>query len=183
MLRRATRMPAGPTKRARRPVLAIAAALAGMMLPLTACGTMSGAASPGSSARVMASTSPSPAVEPHPTGTLAATCRRVMADLPATVDGLARGRVSGFTAQWGNPPTTLRCGVAKPAALTSSSECMEVDGVGWFSQQHGDVYTFTTIGRDGYLEVQVSPLSMPPSNALVDLTAAARRLPLRQPCV
>lgn len=156
--------------------------LACLVLPLAGCGSSPDAGST-PTARASASGSPTPAVEPHPTGSVARDCRRVMQALPATVDGLARGRVTPFTAQWGNPPTTLRCGVPRPAALTTSSECMEVNGVGWFSQQRGNVYTFTTIGRAGYLEVRVSPLTMPPSNALVDLTAAARQLPERQPCV
>lgn len=156
--------------------------VAGLGIPaLAACGSSTAAPSPSASAAPTGT--PAPAVEPHPTGAVAAGCRRVMANLPATVDGNPLGRRTEFTAQWGKPATTLRCGVPKPAALTPSSDCMGVNGVGWLTEHRGNVYTFTTIGRAGWLEVRVSPTIMPPSNALVDLTGAARQLPLKQACV
>lgn len=83
---------------------------------------------------------------------------------------------------WGEPAIVLRCGVPKPAALTATSRCDEVDGVGWFAEQVPGGYRFTTIGRSVYVEVSVPSDYAPEANALVDLAPAVSRTPVLTPC-
>lgn len=89
-----------------------------------------------------------------------------------------------FSAGWGKPVITLRCGVAKPAALTAASSCFGVNGVGWYPEQTSGGYRFTTIGRQTYVEVGVPSAYAPEASALVDLAAAvAGHDPLVKQCV
>jgi hypothetical protein len=116
-----------------------------------------------------------------------AECRALVRGLPDTVDGQSRRDVQpeqALAAAWGDPPIVLRCGVPAPAALTASSTCAEVNGVGWFAEQRADAYRFTTIGRSANVEVQVPYDYQPAADALVDLAADVRRqVPEVQPCV
>jgi hypothetical protein len=76
----------------------------------------------------------------------------------------------------------LRCGVVRPAGLTTTSELVEVNGVAWFLDERPSAYVFTATGRSAYLQVRV-PSSVDRTEAtapLVDLAAAVKRsLPLR----
>ena len=114
-------------------------------------------------------------------------CTGLLAALPATVDGQQRRDVEpagALAAAWGDPAIVLRCGVPEPPALTASSPCAEVNGVGWFAEQREDGYRFTTIGRAAYVSVQVPYEYEPAADALVDLASAVRRsVPEREPCV
>lgn len=86
-------------------------------------------------------------------------------------------------AAWGDPPIVLRCGVPHPDGLKRSSPCLEIEDVGWFSQERADGYVFTTIGRGTYVEVRVPAAYAPESGALVDLGRAIEAtLPVEQPC-
>lgn len=70
----------------------------------------------------------------------------------------------------------LRCGVARPAGLTATSQVLEVDEVEWFLTERPGAYVFTTVGRRTYVELRV-PLSTPRDQAtapLVDLAPAIR---------
>jgi hypothetical protein len=100
-------------------------------------------------------------------------CTALMGDLPAIVlDGKRRTVEPGrFTAAWGDPAITLRCGVDKPPKLTPASACYEVNGVGWFAEEASGGYLFTTIGRATFVEVGVPSRYTPEANALVDLAA------------
>ncbi|GAA2760434.1 DUF3515 domain-containing protein [Actinopolymorpha rutila] len=124
---------------------------------------------------------------PHPTGAAAAVCQALSSALPTKVlDGSARvvQPSTPYAAAWGDPPILLRCGVDRPAKLRASSECLMIDGVGWFSERATRGYIFTTVGRDAYVEVSVPSAYQPPSNALVDVAAAVRKaVPVRTPCV
>ncbi|AXE38600.1 DUF3515 domain-containing protein [Acidipropionibacterium virtanenii] len=135
-------------------------------LLLSGCGAVSGA----------------PVPEPSPSGSAAVGCRAVMARLPGTVDGLSRTATGTFTASWGDPAVTLRCGVPRPAGLTSTSRCDEVDGVGWYSEEFTEIWRFTTIGRSGYVEVTVPAVHSPAADALVDLAAAVSAMPEVSAC-
>ena len=113
-------------------------------------------------------------------------CTALLGDLPTTVlDNERRDVVPGrFSAAWGDPPISLRCGVQKPPMLTATSECFEVNGVGWFAEQASSGYLFTTIGRTTYVEVGVPADYAPEANALVDLAAAvSEHDPLLKPCI
>jgi hypothetical protein len=114
-------------------------------------------------------------------------CARLLAALPATVDGRQQREVEpagALAAAWGDPAIVLRCGVPQPRALTASSPCAEVNGVGWFAEQREDAYRFTTIGRSANVEVQVPYDYQPAADALVDVASAVRtQVPEQRPCV
>ena len=116
-----------------------------------------------------------------------AACHALVRALPDTVDGQRRRDVEppdALAAAWGDPAIVVRCGVPTPAALTASSPCAEVDGVGWFADQRADAYRFTTIGRVSNVQVQVPYDYQPAADALVDLAPAVRRqVPEQRPCV
>ena len=108
-----------------------------------------------------------------------------MSNLPGTVlDGKRRKVTPGrLVAVWGNPPISLRCGVDKPPGLTAASDCLEVNGVGWYAEQAATGHLFTTIGRTAYIEVGVPSHYRPEANALVDLAAVVSAHDrLLQPC-
>lgn len=155
----------------------VAGVAAACALLMTACSTTTSGPSPTPSA------SPTTLVEPTPAPAAAQACRAVMAALPATVAGHARTTTTRLTAQWGASDVGLRCGVAKPGALAADSTCDVVNGVGWFTEQQGQGYRFTTIGRAAYLEVDVAASVQPAADALVDLSAAAAKLRDVKPCV
>jgi hypothetical protein len=125
---------------------------------------------------------------PDPSPALAdrTTCVRLLAVLPNKVLDQDRRKVEPgqFSAAWGDPAITLRCGVAKPGSLNAASQCFEVNGVGWFAQPAASGYLFTTIGRRAYVEVGVPTRYSPEANALVDLSAAvSSQDPLERACV
>lgn len=128
---------------------------------------------------------PAPA-QPSPTGLVATQCREVMAALPEQVMGQQRTRVDGNLAVWGDPAITLRCGVDKPAGLDATSPCDELNGVGWFSEEPGTAlrkaWRFTTIGRQGFVEVVVPERYEPAGDALMDLSDAVATMPMVKPC-
>jgi len=88
-----------------------------------------------------------------------------------------------LTAAWGDPPITLRCGVGAPPGLTPESECLEVNGVGWFSEDADGGTLYTTIGREVLVELGVPEDYAPEASALVDVAAAvSAHDPLLKPC-
>jgi hypothetical protein len=90
------------------------------------------------------------------------------------------GRLS---AAWGKPAIVLRCGVAAPPTLTDHSECLEINGVGWFGEDATGGTIFTTIGRATFVEVSVPSTYPLGSGALVDLgDAVAAHDPVVTPC-
>lgn len=123
-------------------------------------------------------------VEPSPDPSASAVCARLVSAVPATVAG-ARMRSSSSTLvrQWGDPAIVLRCGVGRPAAMTPTSRCDLVEGVGWFAEDLDDGYRFTTIGRSTFVEVTVPGRYAPEADALVDLAPAVATVPQVQPCV
>ena len=112
-------------------------------------------------------------------------CDALYADLPNKVADQSRRDVkSTIAAAWGKPEIILRCAVEKPAALTRSSRCDDVDGVGWFSENVADGLLFTTIGRQYFISVEVPKDYDPSANALIDLAkAVTKHDPDVQPCV
>jgi Protein of unknown function (DUF3515) len=136
---------------------------------------------------LLAGCSPTVAVpDPTPTGVDVDTCTTLLADLPARVLEQDRRQVKPgrFSAAWGDPVITLRCGVDVPAGLTAASQCLEANGVGWFDQdaQGGKVYT--TIGRQTLVELAVPTAYAPESGALIDVAGTIQRHDkLIKPCV
>ena len=105
-----------------------------------------------------------------------------MADLPQTVAGAKLKKHDATVAVWGDPRIVLRCGVGKPTALQPTSPCDVVNDVGWFSEQIDDGWRFTTIGRTGNVEVTVPTNYAPQADALVDLSAAIKKMPQVHAC-
>lgn len=123
--------------------------------------------------------------DPAPGAEGASVCAAVLADLPEQVLDQSRREVEPgvLSAAWGKPPITLRCGVDAPSALTPSSECFEVNGVGWFAEPASGGYLFTTIGRTTYVEVGVPSDYAPEANVLTDVAASiSAHDPLLTPC-
>ena len=123
--------------------------------------------------------------EPDPGPAGRATCDAVLAALPDQVlESTRRPTEPGVLSRaWGDPPITLRCGVAAPPGLTASSECLEVNGVGWFAEPADGGTLFTTIGRAVFVEVGVPADYAPEVDVLVDLAAAVgEHNPVEQPC-
>lgn len=122
---------------------------------------------------------------PAPDAAAATICAAVLSDVPATVLGTSRREttVPALSAAWGDPPITLRCGVVAPPALRKDSECLEVDGIGWFSEPAEGGTLFTTIGRAAYVEIGVPTAYEPQASALVDVAEAINENnPVLQPC-
>ncbi|MEU3753199.1 DUF3515 domain-containing protein [Streptomyces olivoreticuli] len=103
---------------------------------------------------------------PSPSGKEATYCRALHKELPATLNGLKRrsgGPASEFTASWGDPAITLRCGVRKPLILMPGykryrpgSATWEVNGVEWMPEQQPDgSVRCTTSKREAWVEVTV----------------------------
>lgn len=83
---------------------------------------------------------------PSLAGSAAATCSAVTADLPEQLaPGVARratSPVSAWTAAWGEPAITLRCG-AEPSS--PRDERYGLDGVRWSVHDTGATRTWTTV--------------------------------------
>ena len=74
---------------------------------------------------------------------------------------------------------TLRCGVASPEQLTSTSELVEVNGVEWLPVELTQGYRFVTVGRVANVELDVPNAYAPEVSTLVDLAApVADEVPL-----
>ena len=90
-----------------------------------------------------------------------APCAQVLSALPVKLGPLAPRAVhtqpdSPFVVAWGDPPVVLRCGVARPAALTPrSSEVVFLLGVYWLPVQEKNSTVFTSVDRSVYVEVRV----------------------------
>ncbi len=124
-------------------------------------------------------------VDPTPDPAAAAVCTDVLADLPKTVLDQDRRTVEPgrYSAAWGKPAIVLRCGVTAPPTLTSESECLEINGVGWFGEDATGGMIFTTIGRKTFVEVSVPTQYPLGSSALVDVGGVvAAHDPLVTPC-
>ena len=123
--------------------------------------------------------------EPDPDETGRAACAPLIAALPDRVLEAERRTADPgvLTAAWGDPPITLRCGVAAAPGLTPASECLEVNGVGWFAEDADGGTLYTTIGRQVFVELGVPEDYAPEASALVDVAAAvSAHDPLLTPC-
>lgn len=125
---------------------------------------------------------------PSPSGAAASQCEALVDSVPETVAGQSSRTLStpsDFAAAWGDPPVVLRCGAAAPAALTPTSRCFVVVGIGWLVTQDGrevdptvpfdTTLEFTTIGRSPYVDLVVPADYQPAADVLVDLAPSIRR--------
>ena len=112
-------------------------------------------------------------------------CKALLADVPRVVaDRQAREVTNRIAAAWGDPPIILRCGVEDPEALKPTSQCFDVNGVGWLAETTADGHLFTTIGRAFNVSVEVPDAYDPAADALADVAGAVKKHdPVEKPCV
>ncbi|MEV4440410.1 DUF3515 domain-containing protein [Streptomyces sp. NPDC049577] len=155
----------------RRPFLGVPVVpvLALLLCPAVACSSTDEAAGP---------------AVPTPPAREAALCRALHKELPATVDGRQRRATdpaSDFTAAWGDPAISLRCGVPKPGLLRRNpgSDAAEIDGVAWLPERQPDGgIRCTTVQREAWVEVTLPKEVVGDAgdmSALTDLAGAVRR--------
>lgn len=80
------------------------------------------------------------------------------------------------TAAWGDPPITMRCGVERPAVYTPTSKLLDVNGIGWLSEQTDDGSRFTSVATSPMIEVSVPFAQEPASGPLTEIAAALTAL-------
>jgi hypothetical protein len=135
---------------------------------ILANGHGSGGSSPSSSASGSAAALPAITVTaPVPTAEVDAACSKLLAGVPATLDGLARRPVissSPYIWAWGDPAVTMRCGVERPAGVSAQSTDVWVSSgtgqtatslVTWDPVNTKDTNNFTTVDRAVYIELDV----------------------------
>ena len=112
----------------------------------------------------------------------AQTCRDLVADLPATLNGEKQVETTGdsaYGAAWGDPAIVLTCGVGK-LDLSDGPTCAEADGVGWLvppDELDGDRdATFTADGYRPRVQLEVPDDYLPEGGAaaLAELAAPVK---------
>jgi hypothetical protein len=109
---------------------------------------------------------------PDPAGAAATACTALARSLPQEVADLPRRRTtpqSPFTAAWGDPAITVRCGVELPASYTVGAVCTSIDGVDWLPGADGVSGPYTAVGRAAFVAVEV-PAGYDPARSVVALT-------------
>lgn len=128
------------------------------------------------------STGPVAVRPPVPSGQSAQACQRLHAALPHALDGHQQRPTSPdspFTAAYGDPAITVRCGGGLPPILTPGSPTFDpmtqqdvVNDVGWVIETVPHGHRFTTYQRTANVEVTVPDHYDPNAvNPLVDLAA------------
>jgi hypothetical protein len=114
------------------------------------------------------------AVDP-PAADATGRCAPILDALPERLEQLPRRAIEPTWASvvaWGDPPILIRCGVATPSSLTSTSELTVVDGVPWFAETRDDRTIFTTVDAPPLVEVSVPRAYAPEAGVLVNLAPA-----------
>lgn len=110
---------------------------------------------------------------PTPRADAAAACRAFVDALPSSLPTVGDRREvdpsAGFTAAYGDPPVSVRCGVPTPTALDPTSELVTVDGVDWLPEQLTNGWMMTTVGRMGDVEIVVPSDQGPAPSVAADL--------------
>ena len=112
---------------------------------------------------------------PSPPAAALEACVRFTAALPDTIETVGDRRHvqpdSPLTAAYGDPPVSVRCGVPVPAALSATSDLVEVDGVTWFPEELTAGWVMTTVGRAANVEIVVPDAQGPAPSVAADLAA------------
>ena len=110
---------------------------------------------------------------PSPPRAAVAACTTLARGLPQEVADQPRRRTlpdSPFTAAWGDPAISLRCGVALPPRDTAAGLCIVIDGVDWLPAADGVSGPYTAVGRKALVAVDVPRAGYDPAQAAVALT-------------
>ena len=114
-------------------------------------------------------------------------CARLLAALPSELTSgagtLPRRQLATpappASAAWGAPPVVLRCGLARPAELTQTSQLIEVSGVQWLELPGAGASTWVAVDRPVYVALTLPEGSG--SGPLQDVSATVRAtLPARE---
>jgi hypothetical protein len=99
---------------------------------------------------------------PNPGPGTTSSCAQVISALPLVLDGKDLRRTvstpaTGLVQAWGDPAIVLRCGVAKPAALTPSNSTgyLQLNGVLTLVTSQGDDQIYTVVDRAVFIELDV----------------------------
>jgi hypothetical protein len=107
-------------------------------------------------------------------------CQELVAALPTELGDLPARPVdspSPYVVAWGDPPVTLRCGVARPPTFLATALVQDINGVTWFPERRGDRTAWTAVDRPVYVEV-IAPAdaaSVPAARLSTPITAALPR--------
>lgn len=106
-------------------------------------------------------------------------CQELVSALPEALGDLPARPVdspSPYVVAWGEPPVTLRCGVARPPAFVATADVQVISGVTWFAERRGQTTAWTVVDRPVYVEV-VAPAaaaSEPVARLSTAVTAALK---------
>jgi Protein of unknown function (DUF3515) len=119
-----------------------------------------GGADPAPTPAATAGALPAIKVPPPPrlTGAAQQACQELISALPTDLGDLPARPVdspSPYVVAWGEPPVTLRCGVARPPAFLATAQVQQISGVTWFAEQRGQTTAWTVVDRPVYVEVLV----------------------------
>jgi hypothetical protein len=142
-------------------------------------------AAPATSAPATAGALPSIRVAPPPALSAAAqrACQDLISALPTDLGDLPARPVdspSPYVAAWGEPPVTLRCGVARPPSFIATADVQQINGVSWFAERRGPTTAWTVVDRPVYVEViaPAADASAPVARLSTAVTAALEPRPL-----
>jgi hypothetical protein len=109
---------------------------------------------------------------PNPDSNIAQICEAAVANLPEVVDGVSQVSTnpkSPYTAAWGDPAITLRCGAEFPADYSANASLVSVNDLDWFSSERVDAYVFTNTSSEVFIEITVPIKDSSPAGALAQL--------------
>ena len=123
------------------------------------------------------------AAPPAPTAAAQRSCQELVSALPESLGDLPARPVdspSPYVVAWGEPPVTLRCGVARPPAFVATADVQVISGVTWFAERRGQTTAWTVVDRPVYVEVlaPVAAASEPVARLSTAVTAALKPQPV-----
>ncbi len=115
---------------------------------------------------------------PPPDPAVAQACATFVSALPGSLETLGERRSvrpdSPLTAAYGDPPASVRCGVADPGGLLPTPTLVEVDGVAWLPEELTQGWAMTTVGRIANVEIVVPTAQGPAPSVAADLAETIR---------
>lgn len=106
-------------------------------------------------------------------------CESLAAALPDRVAGQERRRTepeAPTTAAWGDPPISLRCGGATPAAYAPGAQLLSVNGTDWLPEELSAGVRFWLIGAPVVVEVTVPDAYAPEAGVIAELSPAITKV-------